>query len=106
LFFICAFCFVFQGFNTLGNQIVHSHKEEKTVTLKRHLESASDGYVMVASHRGDWVAGGMGAIALEADGTLTGASCWRADGTPIGLGGGYARSGIRFWPDRTPSSPA
>ncbi len=46
------------------------------------------------------VAGGMGAIAFEADGTLTGASCWRADGTPIGLGGGYARAGIRFWPDR------
>jgi gamma-glutamyltranspeptidase / glutathione hydrolase len=36
------------------------------------------------------VAGGMGAIAFEDDGTLTGASCWRADGTPIGIGGGYA----------------
>ena len=46
------------------------------------------------------VAGGMGAIAFEPDGTLTGASCWRADGTPIGLGGGYARPGIRFWPDQ------
>ena len=45
------------------------------------------------------VAGGMGAIAFEGDGTLTGASCWRADGTPIGIGGGYARQGIRFWPD-------
>lgn len=53
------------------------------------------------------VAGGMGAIAFEADGTLTGASCWRADGTPVGLGGGYARPGIRFWPDRrTPPAPA
>jgi gamma-glutamyltranspeptidase / glutathione hydrolase len=53
------------------------------------------------------VAGGMGAIAFEGDGTLTGASCWRADGTPIGLGGGHARPGIRFWPDRrTPPSPA
>ena len=46
------------------------------------------------------VAGGMGAIAFAPDGTLTGASCWRADGTPIGLGGGYARAGIRFWPGR------
>jgi gamma-glutamyltranspeptidase / glutathione hydrolase len=46
------------------------------------------------------VAGGMGAIAFDADGTLTGASCWRADGTPIGLGGGHARTGIRFWPGR------
>ncbi|MBI2219568.1 MAG: hypothetical protein HYU51_20035 [Candidatus Rokubacteria bacterium] len=45
------------------------------------------------------VAGGMGAIAFEPDGTLTGASCWRADGSPVGLGGGYARTGIRFWPD-------
>jgi gamma-glutamyltranspeptidase / glutathione hydrolase len=45
------------------------------------------------------VAGGMGAIAFEDDGTLTGASCWRADGSPVGLGGGYARGGIRFWPD-------
>ena len=55
------------------------------------------------------VAGGMGAIAFEPDGTLTGASCWRADGTPIGLGGGYARAGIRFWPGRvigTDSTPA
>jgi gamma-glutamyltranspeptidase/glutathione hydrolase len=46
------------------------------------------------------VAGGMGAIAFEADGTLMGASCWRADGVPVGLAGGYARPGIRFWPDR------
>lgn len=45
------------------------------------------------------VAGGMGAIAFEADGTLTGASCWRADGSPVGLGGGPARPGIRFWPE-------
>ncbi len=46
------------------------------------------------------VAGGMCAIAWEPDGSLIGASCWRADGTPIGLGGGYARAGIRFWPDQ------
>jgi gamma-glutamyltranspeptidase/glutathione hydrolase len=45
------------------------------------------------------VAGGMGAIAFGGDGELTGASCWRADGTPVGIGGGYAREGIRFWPD-------
>ena len=29
----------------------------------------------------------------------TGAACWRADGTAIGLGGGLAREGVRFWPD-------
>ena len=45
------------------------------------------------------VAGGMGAIRFEDDGTRTGASCWRADGSPVGIAGGYARQGIRFWPD-------
>jgi gamma-glutamyltranspeptidase/glutathione hydrolase len=27
---------------------------------------------------------------------MTGAACWRADGTPVALGGGPARPGIRF----------
>jgi gamma-glutamyltranspeptidase/glutathione hydrolase len=45
------------------------------------------------------VAGGMSAIQFDADGTMTGAACWRADGTPIGLGGGLARSGVRFRPE-------
>lgn len=43
------------------------------------------------------VAGGMSAIAI--DGDLTGAACWRADGTPIGISGGRARPGIRFRPE-------
>jgi gamma-glutamyltranspeptidase/glutathione hydrolase len=42
------------------------------------------------------VAGGMNAIHFHDDGTLTGAACWRADGTPIGLAGGLARPGVRF----------
>jgi gamma-glutamyltranspeptidase/glutathione hydrolase len=42
------------------------------------------------------VAGGMNAIQFHEDGRLTGAACWRADGTPIGLAGGLARAGIRF----------
>ena len=42
------------------------------------------------------VAGGMNAIQFHEDGRLTGAACWRADGTPIGLAGGLARPGIRF----------
>ena len=42
------------------------------------------------------VAGGMNAIQFDADGTMTGAACWRADGTPIGLAGGLARAGVRF----------
>jgi gamma-glutamyltranspeptidase/glutathione hydrolase len=38
------------------------------------------------------IAGGMGAIALDPDtGMMTGASCWRADGSPAGLSGGGAR---------------
>ena len=45
------------------------------------------------------VAGGMNAVAFAGDGTLEGAACWRADGTPIGVSGGLARGGIRFRPD-------
>ena len=48
------------------------------------------------------VAGGMNAVAVAADGTLEGAACWRADGTPIGVSGGLARPGARF---RTEVSP-
>jgi gamma-glutamyltranspeptidase/glutathione hydrolase len=51
------------------------------------------------------VAGGMGAIAFGDDGTLTGAACWRADGSPVGIGGGYARAGIRFWPEARRARP-
>ncbi|WP_316158883.1 MULTISPECIES: gamma-glutamyltransferase [unclassified Bradyrhizobium] len=42
------------------------------------------------------VAGGMNAIAFGDDGTLTGAACWRADGTPIAISGGRARARLRF----------
>ncbi len=45
------------------------------------------------------VAGGMAAIRFHADGMMEGAACWRADGTPIGIGGGPARGGVRFFPD-------
>lgn len=45
------------------------------------------------------VGGGMCAIRFAADGAMEGAACWRADGTAIGLGGGMAREGVRFWPD-------
>ncbi|MFD2238258.1 gamma-glutamyltransferase [Aureimonas populi] len=49
------------------------------------------------------IGGGMNAIAFEPDGTMTGAACWRADGTVAALGGGLARPGVRFWPDRAPA---
>jgi gamma-glutamyltranspeptidase/glutathione hydrolase len=42
------------------------------------------------------VAGGMNAIQFHDDGTMTGAACWRADGSAVGLGGGLARAGVRF----------
>ena len=42
------------------------------------------------------IGGGMNAIAFAGDGTLTGAACWRADGTPVAIAGGLARAGVRF----------
>jgi gamma-glutamyltranspeptidase / glutathione hydrolase len=42
------------------------------------------------------VAGGMNAIQFHDDGRMSGAACWRADGTPIGMAGGLARAGVRF----------
>ncbi len=45
------------------------------------------------------IGGGMNAIAFHPDGTLTGAACWRADGTPVGVAGGLARPGVRFNPE-------
>jgi len=42
------------------------------------------------------VAGGMNAIQFHEDGSMTGAACWRADGSPVALGGGLARAGVRF----------
>jgi len=49
------------------------------------------------------VGGGMSAIQFDPDGTMTGAACWRADGTPIGIGGGLSRKGVRFRPDQARS---
>ncbi len=49
------------------------------------------------------VGGGMNAIAFHPDGCMTGAACWRADGTAVGLGGGPARASARFWPDGAPA---
>ena len=54
---------------------------------------AARGHAVVRVPR---VAGGMNAIARGPDGTLTGAACWRADGTPVAVSGGLARPGVRF----------
>jgi gamma-glutamyltranspeptidase/glutathione hydrolase len=45
------------------------------------------------------IGGGLNAIAFDADGTMHGAACWRADGSVVALGGGLARAGVRFSPD-------
>lgn len=50
------------------------------------------------------IGGGMNAIAF--DDTMTGAACWRADGTVAAIGGGLAKPGVRFWPDRAPDGNA
>lgn len=42
------------------------------------------------------VAGGMNAIEFHDDGGMTGAACWRADGSAAAMGGGLARAGVRF----------
>ena len=52
------------------------------------------------------IGGGMNAIAFHPDGMMEGAACWRADGTALALGGGLARPGVRFWPDRAPEDAA
>ncbi|RAI03076.1 gamma-glutamyltransferase [Acuticoccus sediminis] len=50
------------------------------------------------------VAGGMNAIAFGDDGMMTGAACWRADGTVMATGGGLARPGVRFHTGLTPDT--
>ncbi|WP_199231277.1 gamma-glutamyltransferase [Falsiroseomonas bella] len=42
------------------------------------------------------IGGGINGIAFEPDGSMTGAACWRADGSVAALGGGLARAGVRF----------
>ncbi len=45
------------------------------------------------------IGGGLNGIAFEEDGSMTGAACWRADGSVVALGGGLARAGVRFSAD-------
>lgn len=52
--FICVLFIVIQGFNVLANQPVIIQQEEKSRELVQILNSSSDDYVLVASHRGDW----------------------------------------------------
>jgi gamma-glutamyltranspeptidase / glutathione hydrolase len=66
---------------------------ERAIPEAVRAELRSIGHEVVAMPT---VAGGMNAIQFGDDGRLTGAACWRADGTPIGLAGGLARAGVRF----------
>ncbi len=44
------------------------------------------------------IGGGMNVVRFEPGGTLSAAACWRADGHAVGIGGGFARRGVRFRP--------
>jgi gamma-glutamyltranspeptidase/glutathione hydrolase len=44
------------------------------------------------------IGGGMSIVRFEAGGMLSGAACWRADGHAVGIGGGFAKPGVRFRP--------
>ncbi len=96
---------------TLMNLIDHAMSPQEAVEAPRvwtqghalEVEPAiPDAVVAALAARGHDVrrvpriAGGMSAIAFGADGMMTGAACWRADGTPVGIGGGLARAGVRF----------
>jgi gamma-glutamyltranspeptidase/glutathione hydrolase len=69
---------------------------EKGFPAAVHDKVVALGHPVVAM---DHDAGGMCAIAFGADDAMTGAACWRADGTPMGIGGGLARQGTSFFTD-------
>ena len=66
---------------------------EETFATEAGDALAARGHEVVRLQR---IGGGMNAIAFGGDGTLTGAACWRADGTPVAIAGGLARPGVRF----------
>ncbi|MDE0977050.1 MAG: gamma-glutamyltransferase [Arenicellales bacterium] len=66
---------------------------ESTFSAELEMSLVARGHDVVRLQR---IAGGMNAIGFSDDGMLTGAACWRADGTPVGISGGLAREGVRF----------
>ncbi|WP_206030169.1 gamma-glutamyltransferase [Roseomonas sp. AR75] len=52
------------------------------------------------------IGGGINGIAFEPDGSMTGAACWRADGSVAALGGGLARAGVRFSTEPNTKAPS
>ena len=55
-------------------------------TIRQGLEARGHKLVRMPT-----VSGGMNGIHFHADGRMTGAACWRADGAAMGMGGGLAR---------------
>ncbi len=73
---------------------------ESGTNLEVADELANRGHkIMPVLHLG----GGMNGVRRHENGNWEGAACWRADGTAVALGGGMARPGVRFWPDRSRS---
>jgi gamma-glutamyltranspeptidase/glutathione hydrolase len=73
--------------------------EGGTLEIESTFSSALEKSLVSRGHdvtRLQRIAGGMNAIGFSDDGMLTGAACWRADGTPVGISGGLARQGVRF----------
>ncbi|MCR8726125.1 gamma-glutamyltransferase [Frigidibacter sp. ROC022] len=75
----------------LWTQGQHVELEPAYAAMKPALEALGHEVNLVKT-----IGGGMNAIAFAPDGMMTGAACWRADGTVAALGGGLARPGIRF----------
>ena len=70
-----------------------------TLHLEPGIPEATAAALEARGHRTERVpavGGGMNAIAFAPNGMMTGAACWRADGVPVGSGGGLARAGVRF----------
>ncbi len=74
--------------------------EEDYGPLSRDLSQTKGWAALRVPH----VGGGMAAIEFGHGGAKTGAACWRADGTVMGIGGGCARAGTKFWPDAPKTS--
>ncbi len=73
-----------------------------TLHLEPAISDETEAALTARGHRTErvrTVGGGLNAIAFAPDGLMTGAACWRADGMPVGIGGGLARPGVRFAPD-------
>lgn len=63
-------------------------------TLRSGLQAKGHDISIVSN-----VAGGMNGVLVDsATGEMTGAACWRADGSPAALAGGYANAEARFNP--------